>query len=174
MSTDSSLSGHDPVQADYSSLSNEHSDGERPVSTVSTVSSGSSAEGQGSLFSVPHCPRSLPSLSTETDINLELSPTEEPNEHPPELRPANKRSRQDPAAVQFNNNASTAGVITLPPDLDGPSPVATLVMAPNSQLTYVDRVVMEIIETERMYVKDLCSIVEVSKGGFFPQPNIFY
>ncbi|KAI5610727.1 pleckstrin-likey domain-containing family G member 3-like [Silurus asotus] len=33
-------------------------------------------------------------------------------------------------------------------------------MAPNSQLTYVDRVVMEIIETERMYVRDLRSIVK--------------
>ncbi|XP_073683581.1 pleckstrin homology domain-containing family G member 3-like [Garra rufa] len=33
-------------------------------------------------------------------------------------------------------------------------------MAPNPQLTYVDRVVMEIIETERMYVRDLRSIVE--------------
>ncbi|KAJ8341434.1 hypothetical protein SKAU_G00337250 [Synaphobranchus kaupii] len=33
-------------------------------------------------------------------------------------------------------------------------------MAPNPKLTYVDRVVMEIIETERMYVRDLRSIVE--------------
>lgn len=34
-------------------------------------------------------------------------------------------------------------------------------MAPNPQLTYLDRVVMEIIETERMYVRDLRMIVEV-------------
>uniref|UniRef100_A0A8C6PVM1 Pleckstrin homology domain containing, family G (With RhoGef domain) member 3 n=1 Tax=Nothobranchius furzeri TaxID=105023 RepID=A0A8C6PVM1_NOTFU len=40
------------------------------------------------------------------------------------------------------------------------SPVVTDTMAPNPKLTYVDRVVMEIIETERMYVKDLSSIVE--------------
>ncbi|CAL8272242.1 unnamed protein product [Merluccius merluccius] len=33
-------------------------------------------------------------------------------------------------------------------------------MAPNPKLSYVDRVVMEIIETERMYVRDLHSIVE--------------
>ncbi|XP_052386192.1 pleckstrin homology domain-containing family G member 3 isoform X2 [Carassius gibelio] len=33
-------------------------------------------------------------------------------------------------------------------------------MAPSPQLTHVDRVVMEIIETERMYVRDLCSIIE--------------
>ncbi|XP_056107559.1 pleckstrin homology domain-containing family G member 3 isoform X2 [Rhinichthys klamathensis goyatoka] len=43
---------------------------------------------------------------------------------------------------------------------DPPSPFATVSMAPNPQLSYVDRVVMEIIETERMYVRDLRSIVE--------------
>uniref|UniRef100_A0A9J8C935 Pleckstrin homology domain-containing family G member 3-like n=1 Tax=Cyprinus carpio carpio TaxID=630221 RepID=A0A9J8C935_CYPCA len=43
---------------------------------------------------------------------------------------------------------------------DPPSPFATVTMAPNPQLTHVDRVVMEIIETERMYVRDLRSIVE--------------
>uniref|UniRef100_A0A8D3A1R3 DH domain-containing protein n=1 Tax=Scophthalmus maximus TaxID=52904 RepID=A0A8D3A1R3_SCOMX len=45
------------------------------------------------------------------------------------------------------------------PHLPAP-PVVTDAMAPNPKLTYVDRVVMEIIETERMYVKDLRSIVE--------------
>uniref|UniRef100_A0A3Q2T1B7 DH domain-containing protein n=1 Tax=Fundulus heteroclitus TaxID=8078 RepID=A0A3Q2T1B7_FUNHE len=40
------------------------------------------------------------------------------------------------------------------------SPVVADTMAPNPKLTYVDRVVMEIIETERMYVRDLSSIVE--------------
>ncbi|KAK2843217.1 hypothetical protein Q7C36_011432 [Tachysurus vachellii] len=160
LSTDSSLSSHDPVLADYCSLSVEHSDNERPVSTVSTISSGSSGEGQSSLFSVSHCPQSLPSLSKEADINLELSPPEEPNEPSLLLRPATKRPGQDLAAGQFNNNANTTGDITLPPSLDGPSPDATVVMAPSSQLTYVDRVVMEIIETERTYVMDLQSIVE--------------
>ncbi|KAK7153455.1 hypothetical protein R3I93_011387 [Phoxinus phoxinus] len=43
---------------------------------------------------------------------------------------------------------------------DPPSPVAAVSMAPDPQLSYVDRVVMEIIETERMYVRDLRSIVE--------------
>ncbi|XP_053344745.1 pleckstrin homology domain-containing family G member 3 isoform X1 [Clarias gariepinus] len=33
-------------------------------------------------------------------------------------------------------------------------------MAPNPELSYLDRVVLEIIETERMYVRDLHSIVE--------------
>lgn len=42
------------------------------------------------------------------------------------------------------------------------SPFVTSTMAPNPELTYLDRVVMEIIETERMYVRDLRMIVEVS------------
>ena len=44
------------------------------------------------------------------------------------------------------------------------SPVAADAMAPDPKLSYVDRVVMEIIETERMYVRDLRSIVEVSRS----------
>lgn len=35
-------------------------------------------------------------------------------------------------------------------------------MAPNLQLTYLDRVLLEIVETERTYVRDLRMIVEVS------------
>lgn len=128
--------------ADYCLQSTEHSEGERPMSTVSTVSSGSSGEGQYSLFNASHCAHSVPYQSTGTDISLELSPTES----------------------QFNNNASTVGVRMAP--LHRASPVASVAMAPNSQLTYMDRVVMEIIETERMYVSDLRSIVSVSGFRF--------
>lgn len=42
------------------------------------------------------------------------------------------------------------------------SPVVVRSMAPSPQLTYLDRVVMELIETERTYVRDLRMIVEVS------------
>ncbi|XP_078798785.1 pleckstrin homology domain-containing family G member 3 isoform X4 [Oryzias latipes] len=40
------------------------------------------------------------------------------------------------------------------------SPFIRATMAPNPNLTYLDRVIMEIIETERMYVRDLLIIVE--------------
>ncbi|KAM8832843.1 pleckstrin homology domain-containing family G member 3-like [Spinachia spinachia] len=50
------------------------------------------------------------------------------------------------------------------PDTKGRSNIynteSTKRMPPNPQLTYLDRVVMEIIETERMYVRDLRMIVE--------------
>lgn len=42
------------------------------------------------------------------------------------------------------------------------SPVVVRSMAPSPQPTYLDRVVMELIETERTYVRDLRMIVEVS------------
>ncbi|KAK2855786.1 hypothetical protein Q5P01_004521 [Channa striata] len=45
-------------------------------------------------------------------------------------------------------------------------------MAPNPQLTYLDRVVMEIIETERMYVRDLRMIVEDYLAHIIDQPDL--
>uniref|UniRef100_A0A665UVV3 DH domain-containing protein n=1 Tax=Echeneis naucrates TaxID=173247 RepID=A0A665UVV3_ECHNA len=84
-------------------------EGERPVSLVSTLSSGSSRDSRslfGSTITLPSS--STPPVPCEEDIDLELSPAESTGE----------------------------------------------------QLTYVDRVVLEIIETERMYVRDLRSIVE--------------
>ncbi|XP_046691938.1 pleckstrin homology domain-containing family G member 3 isoform X5 [Silurus meridionalis] len=41
-----------------------------------------------------------------------------------------------------------------------PPPLLSFIMAPNPELSYLDRVVMEIMETERVYVEDLHSIVE--------------
>ncbi|XP_072545855.1 pleckstrin homology domain-containing family G member 3 [Salminus brasiliensis] len=159
LSTDSSLSSHDPTLAEYCSLLGvEHSEDERPVSAVSTLSSGSSAEGQSSPFRGPLVTPSRPSPPEGPDIDLELSP---PEESATLLKPESKRQRQDPCEGQSNyDSAACSGARTQSQNSDVPSPVATVAMAPNPQLTYVDRVVMEIIETERMYVRDLCSIVE--------------
>ncbi|XP_048048112.1 pleckstrin homology domain-containing family G member 3 isoform X4 [Megalobrama amblycephala] len=132
LSTGSSVSSHDPRPADCCSLSStEPSEDGRPVSAVSTVSSGSSVEGNSS-------PPTAPSPSAGAGIDLELSPPEGP------LGPGFEWPGSDPSITAA----------------DPPSPVASVSMAPNPQLTYVDRVVMEIIETERMYVRDLRSIVE--------------
>ncbi|XP_049319480.1 pleckstrin homology domain-containing family G member 3 isoform X1 [Astyanax mexicanus] len=160
LSTDSSLSSHDPALADYCSLLGvEHSEDERPVSTVSTLSSSSSGEGHSSPFGGPFVPPSRPSPPAGPDIDLELSPPEEPAAL---LKPESRRPRPELCEEQSNNNNTAAGAAARTPSQisDLPSPVAAEAMAPNPQLTYVDRVVMEIIETERMYVRDLCSIVE--------------
>lgn len=47
------------------------------------------------------------------------------------------------------------------------APNTTADSATSPKLLYVDRVVQEILETERTYVQDLKSIVEVSKLHFF-------
>ncbi|KAI4875152.1 hypothetical protein NFI96_013020 [Prochilodus magdalenae] len=161
LSADSTLSSHDPTLAEYCSLlAIEHSEDERPVSAVSTLSSTSSAEGQSSPFRGPNCSLSRPSPPAGPDIDLELSPPEEREEPSTLLKPDSRRLKPGPSEDQCSNNASSTGARTPPQNSDTPSPVATVAMAPNPQLTYVDRVVMEIIETERMYVRDLCSIVE--------------
>ncbi|XP_026142433.1 pleckstrin homology domain-containing family G member 3 isoform X2 [Carassius auratus] len=131
LSTGSSVGTPDPRAADGCSLSSsEPSEDGRPVSIVSTVSSESSVEGSSG------------SLTAGADIGLELSPQEGPSD-PPDLLGLDWPV-EEPS-------------VTTP---DSPSPFASVTMAPNPQLTHVDRVVMEIIETERMYVRDLRSIVE--------------
>lgn len=81
------------------------------------------------------------------DIGVELAP-------PPRM-PKAERER--------NNNNNLAERANINFRQHPMSPIATRAMAPNPKLSYVDRVVMEIIETERMYVQDLRSIIEVGK-----------
>lgn len=147
-------------------------EGERPVSLVSTLSSGSSRDSHSLFGSTIALPSSTtPPIPSEEDIDLELSPTEGTREKAGDQSPPITDSRGrwqeqlKPRVIsyQWNNNNATSsrkasGEIRHIPT----SPVITDAMAPNPKLTYVDRVVMEIIETERMYVKDLRSIVEVS------------
>lgn len=47
-------------------------------------------------------------------------------------------------------------------DVDHLSPVANLAMIVNPDLSYVDRVLLELLETERMYVKSMRDILTVS------------
>nr|XP_046267915.1 pleckstrin homology domain-containing family G member 3 isoform X3 [Scatophagus argus] len=172
-----SASEHDQANVDlgpdcYSQLCVEPLDGEgeRPVSLVSTLSSGSSRDSHSLFGSIVALPSSTtPPIPSEEDIDLELSPTEGTEEQAGDQSSTltgstgHWQERLGPRVVsnQWNNNNTTSirkasGEISHIPA----SPVVTDTMAPNPKLTYVDRVVMEIIETERMYVKDLRSIVE--------------
>lgn len=150
-------------------------EGERPVSLVSTLSSDSSRDGHSLCGSTATLPSSAtPPVQSEEDIDLELSPAEgtssQAGDQSPALTGSRGRSWTEQLASngmrnKWNGNAGrpdrkAGSEIPYTPD----SPVITDTMAPNPKLTYVDRVVMEIIETERMYVKDLRSIVEVSPG----------
>uniref|UniRef100_A0A671MYT6 Pleckstrin homology domain-containing family G member 3-like n=1 Tax=Sinocyclocheilus anshuiensis TaxID=1608454 RepID=A0A671MYT6_9TELE len=97
---------------------------QRPISVVSTISSGSGSSREDVLLS------EIPSTGVPIEDNADL-----------ELTPA-----ADPDETQGTSLAQAT----------------TLFLQQNSSntLTYLDRVVMEIIETERMYVRDLRSIVE--------------
>ncbi|XP_042356528.1 pleckstrin homology domain-containing family G member 3 isoform X2 [Plectropomus leopardus] len=176
LSSPLSTSEPDQVNVDlgsdcYSRLCVEPLDGEgeRPVSLVSTLSSDSSRDSRSLFGSTVALPSSTtPPVQSEEDIDLELSPAEGTGEQAGDGSPTLTGSRGrwqerlEPRVIshQWNNNATSnrkaSGEIPRITD----SPVVTHAMAPNPKLTYVDRVVMEIIETERMYVKDLRSIVE--------------
>uniref|UniRef100_A0A1A8LB30 Pleckstrin homology domain containing, family G (With RhoGef domain) member 3 n=2 Tax=Nothobranchius pienaari TaxID=704102 RepID=A0A1A8LB30_9TELE len=171
LSSPLSTSDHvqDNISPDYYSVYDEPPDGEgeRPVSLVSTLSSGSSHDSQ-SLFgsTVTLLSSATPPIPSEEDIDLELSPAESNkkqvgNRSTPVMGRWRQQLEADVVNNQWNNDDATACRTaggTLSHIIS--SPVATDTMAPNPKLTYVDRVVMEIIETERMYVKDLSSIVE--------------
>ncbi|XP_029349419.1 pleckstrin homology domain-containing family G member 3 isoform X2 [Echeneis naucrates] len=145
-------------------------EGERPVSLVSTLSSGSSRDSRslfGSTITLPSS--STPPVPCEEDIDLELSPAESTGEQAGDQSPTLTRSRvlwqerPEPRVINNqwnNNNASSNGKGSAEVPRIPAGPVVTDAMAPNPKLTYVDRVVLEIIETERMYVRDLRSIVE--------------
>ncbi|XP_070705936.1 pleckstrin homology domain-containing family G member 3 [Pempheris klunzingeri] len=105
----------------------------RPLSLISTLSSGSGSSREDN-------PAPPPSTQTP-DIDLDLSPG---------LGATEDESRVD-------SRESTPGRAS---GGRRASPFTPRSMAPNPQLTYLDRVVMEIIETERMYVRDLRMIVE--------------
>nr|XP_055028932.1 pleckstrin homology domain-containing family G member 3 isoform X1 [Misgurnus anguillicaudatus] len=130
LSTGSSAGSHDT----HSISSTERSEDRRPVSLVSSVSSCSSVE----TISSPQRPS-----PSSGDIDLELSPSERPLDH-----------------SELEWTTSEPVITSSEHCKDPPSPFAASTMAPNPKLSYVDRVVMEIIETERMYVRDLRSIVE--------------
>uniref|UniRef100_A0A3Q3ITR6 Uncharacterized protein n=1 Tax=Monopterus albus TaxID=43700 RepID=A0A3Q3ITR6_MONAL len=173
-----STSEHDQAHVDldpecYSQLCMEplNREGERPVSLVSTLSSGSSHDSRSLFGSTVALPSSTtPPIPSEEDIDLELSPAESTRKQTEERSPTLQGSGScwweplEPRVInnQWNNNSRATSNRKASGEIPhiSTSPVITDTMAPNPKLTYVDRVVMEIIETERMYVKDLHSIVE--------------
>ncbi|XP_038865348.1 pleckstrin homology domain-containing family G member 3-like isoform X1 [Salvelinus namaycush] len=161
-----SISGGHERQDSYSRLCADPSAGEaeRPVSLVSTLSSVSSRDSH-SLYGSTSALPSTPPPPSGADIDLELSPAEGAREQPEiktqGLSQGGTRDQwldHSQTRSQCNNNATTNRRTNAPQTHT--SPFATEAMAPNPKLSYVDRVVMEIIETERMYVRDLRSIVE--------------
>ncbi|MEQ2247399.1 hypothetical protein ILYODFUR_008981, partial [Ilyodon furcidens] len=113
--------------------------GQRPVSLISTVSSGSGSSREDYL-----APTRVSEGSSSINLNQNLSPE--------------NKGRSFIHNKNSNNKVWTP--IRALSRREQASPFIAATMAPNPQLTYLDRVIMEIIETERMYVRDLRMIVD--------------
>nr|XP_012307715.1 pleckstrin homology domain-containing family G member 1 isoform X1 [Aotus nancymaae] len=136
----------------------ELSDSDRPVSFGSTSSSASSRDSHGSFGSrmtlVSNSHLGLFNQDKEAGaIKLELIPA----------RPfsSSELQRDNPAAGQENADEGSERQPRAPWRVDSNgAPKMTADSATSPKLLYVDRVVQEILETERTYVQDLKSIVE--------------
>lgn len=136
---------------------------ERPISYSSTSSSTSSRDSHCSLGSrstlvaTPHCNP----VTTDPDsgaIRLELVPARQlgcqgkDNRNDGGMDTGRGQGRQ----VSGQTAVEHSGLKLSPEGGERTSQV-------QGPRTYVDRVVQEILDTERTYVQDLCSIVEVRK-----------
>ncbi|KAG2467397.1 PKHG1 protein, partial [Polypterus senegalus] len=141
----------------------DSSDNDRPVSYSSTSSSASSRDSHCSLGSRATLVSSShlglgPTPSQEKDagaIRLELIPAQQLGCH---------RERENQVNGSFvDKRSSTLKRV----DSKGASPLPSLEPT-NPKMLYVDRVVQEILDTERTYVEDLRSIVQITGGPRAP------
>lgn len=138
----------------------ELSDSDRPISFGSTSSSASSRDSHGSFGSrmtlVSNSHLGLFHQDKEAGaIKLELVPAQPFSSS--ELQRDNPSGTQDMDGVRERQPGTPWRV-----DTNG-TPQTTADSDSSPKLLYVDRVVQEILETERTYVQDLKSIVEVSR-----------
>ncbi|XP_043929771.1 pleckstrin homology domain-containing family G member 3-like [Protopterus annectens] len=88
-----------------------------------------------------------------------------------EMKAMQKLSVKITQTLNSNNNsaskASTEGF-----QFGSLSPFAARTMIPNPKLSYMDRVIMEILETERMYVRDVHSIIEDYLSKMIDTPGL--
>ncbi|CAB1452247.1 unnamed protein product [Pleuronectes platessa] len=121
----------------------------RPASLISTLSSGSRDD---SLAPPPSSQTSAPGVSPDP------SPAGHGGEESRPCPPCHGKGWS--LGLTQNNNNKESPASRASRGRQQTAPLMTGSMTPNPQLTYLDRVVMEIIETERMYVRDLRMIVE--------------
>ncbi|XP_023203457.1 pleckstrin homology domain-containing family G member 3 isoform X4 [Xiphophorus maculatus] len=113
--------------------------GQRPLSLISTLSSGSGSSRDDYVAPPPESEASF-----GVDLNQNPSP-----------------EKRGWSFVHNNNNNNKASTPSRASSRRQPAlPFVGATMVPDPKLKYLDRIVMEIIETERMYVRDLKIIVE--------------
>lgn len=131
----------DPILGSCTSVNTVCSDSDRPVSLSSSASSASLQDGSsafGSSVALGGCPTGPYSQQNGSDISLDLTPV-----------------------ALLDRLADTPG--------DGQqccgwAPGPGRAKERRIKLSHLDRVVLEIVETEQAYVRDLRSIVEVGWG----------
>nr|XP_051710198.1 pleckstrin homology domain-containing family G member 1 isoform X1 [Oryctolagus cuniculus] len=136
----------------------ELSDSDRPVSFGSTSSSASSRDSHGSFggsrmtlvsnshLGLFHQDKEAGAIKLELIPATPISSSELPRDSPARPQNVDEDGERQPGA-QWREDA-------------GGVPKATTEPATSPKLLYVDRVVQEVLETERTYVQDLKSIVE--------------
>ncbi|CAI9553459.1 unnamed protein product, partial [Staurois parvus] len=144
------------------SYSTDIYDSDRPVSLISTASSGSLRESRD-LYEHIRPAEDEPLGNTPTGLDMELVSGDTLHTTFRDIQSGLKNSH----TVNGNNNVNrrSRGSRSL-------SPFGTKVSGISNKLTYVERVVLEIIDTERMYVQDLRSIVEDYLGGIIDKQEL--
>ncbi|XP_028852266.1 pleckstrin homology domain-containing family G member 3 isoform X2 [Denticeps clupeoides] len=176
VSADATVGGHEQMPCGFLVDGHSRPSVDRPLSLASTLSSSSSRDSSGSSLYHSAGTHPTPSPPSENDIDLHLCPAEGTSRswHLQDTVTKDTRNTwQDPGHT--DNIVTVEQKVVRSPLLTPSSTLSQIVteaMAPNHQLTYVDHVVLEIIETERMYVRDLCSIVEDYLGHIIDVGNL--
>ncbi|KAJ1104412.1 hypothetical protein NDU88_001824 [Pleurodeles waltl] len=148
------------------SLSTDVSDSDRPISLVSTASSDSLPNS--------HC---LLENSSAGSSMTHVLPTSSQNRRQDALEALEYDNHHVdnvtfPKVNQTHNNNNNTGNPRGLRVSSSHSPFASKVAVITHKLSYVERVVVEIVETERMYVRDLRSIVEDYLGAIIDTPEL--
>ncbi|XP_053330670.1 pleckstrin homology domain-containing family G member 3 [Spea bombifrons] len=145
------------------SLCTEFYDSDRPVSVISTASSGSCREIYENISGGFKGEEQVENEKTRQDMELVSSAAGSLQATYREMQSGMKSARTPNSNTA--NRHSRLGSRSL-------SPFGTKVNVITHKLSYVERVVLEIIETERMYVQDLRSIVEDYLGGIIDRQEL--
>ncbi|XP_069806280.1 pleckstrin homology domain-containing family G member 3 [Dendropsophus ebraccatus] len=157
---------HDKLPSSVS-FGGEFYDAECPLSAISTpspVSLGEDCDHYENIIGSPVYNAQLSVGASDPDMELLSSTAETLQATFQEIQSGLKNG----SATNSNNNAnrySHLGSASF-------SPFGSKVGSINHKLSYVERVVLEIIETERMYVQDLRSIVEDYLGGIIDKHEL--
>nr|XP_033807996.1 pleckstrin homology domain-containing family G member 3 isoform X3 [Geotrypetes seraphini] len=156
LSTVSSSSNNERI-SNSASLNTDVSDSEHPMSLMSTTSSDFPQDGHcisesnGVEVGMSQPPNGF--KSRRLDLHLQLLPSTEETLQMDYRDTNTVRSPKSGQAPKLGSHRSLKGSRSL-------SPFASKVTVATHKLSYMERVVLELVETERTYVRDLRSIVE--------------